>query len=75
MTRQGYLTRQEECKFYIKGSFVITDKKTIVDNLKENQKSLAKDLESQKELYKKYQSSVNDKTKQYNELAQTMKSN
>lgn len=53
---------------------MLTDKKAIIENLKENHKSLSQDLESQKELYKKYQASVNDKTKQYNEMAISVKS-
>ena len=63
----------EDTKVYDKIGrlFVISDKSNICKGLAENQKNLAVDLDNQKQLYKKYQDSINEHSKHYNELLQS----
>jgi chaperonin cofactor prefoldin len=51
--------------------FVLSDKKKICDGISESQKLISKDIENQKQLYKKYQDKLNENSKHYNEVAQT----
>jgi len=53
--------------------FVVSDKEVICNSLKENAKLISKDLENQKQVYKKYQEMLNEHTKHYNEVAQSKK--
>ncbi len=48
---------------------MISNKENVLDKLKTNSKKLATDLENQKEVKKKIEETVNEQTKQFNELA------
>jgi hypothetical protein len=53
--------------------FIISEKDTILEKLKETTKKLAIDLENQKELKKKLEETVISQTKNYNEYARNIK--
>ena len=57
---------------YFAFRFVISNKESICNNLKDSHKSLELDLENQKIIYKKLQDSVNDHTKHFNEVAKNL---
>ena len=66
----------DEIKLYDKIGriFVLSDKKSVSERLETNKVDLIKDLENQKGILKKFQDSINESTKHYNEVAkQSMK--
>lgn len=50
-------------------SFILTNKQTTVNKIRENSKRLVADLETQKDLKKKMEETLTSQTKQYNEIA------
>lgn len=51
--------------------FVLSAKDKVVGKLKDNYKKLVEDLENQKGIKKKLEETVNEYTKQYNELVKS----
>ncbi len=63
----------EECiVYFFNFSFVLSNKENVLDKLKTNYKKLTVDLETQKEVKKKLEETVNEQTKQFNELARSL---